>query len=214
MRRILSVITVLLASNTAYALDPLLLELSWRQPEAVTLPGDYGIHVGGGGYGGWWTEQVNAFNHTSWADDATVELLGFAMTAAPRIVNDSFFPAINMRHGGDHSEGTGHQQSPIDPVGGYFPRLITYRDEPGHSGEEWRQRTAAAGWEVDLRVPVLSEFGMYGYTITDIQRIVTPERQTIRFYGVVPEPTTAIMAIFLILHVSTQRLRSVGFARP
>jgi hypothetical protein len=214
MRRIFLILSTVLATNTAYAVDSLLLELSWHQPDPVTLPSDYGIIVGGGGYGGWWTEKVDAFNHTSWADDSTVELLGFALTAAPRLVNDTFLPQINMRHGGDHSAGTGHQQSPNDPVGGYFPRLVTYRDEPGHSGEEWRQRTEAAGWEVNLVVPVLSEYGMYGYTITDIQRIVTPDRQTIRFYGVVPEPATGITVVLLFLHVSTLRLRLAGFARP
>jgi hypothetical protein len=212
MMRMVLVFAVWLATNTAYALDPLLLELSWRNPTPVPLPAEYLLSSGGGGYSAIWSEMVGGFDHVSWADDQTVSNFNYALTQLPTAFDlDPVVSLwINDVPSNDPGPNAGHvfaaPEYPDICTTCYFSRLVAVDGE-------WPSRVASAGWDVTLHVPLLGN-ALFDYAITDIQRVVTPERQTIRFYGVVPEPATGISALLLILHFSTLRLRQAGFARP
>ena len=198
MRRILMFLAALLVCNTAFAVDTLLLEITWRQPNPVTLPANYWFQAADERNGGQWVELVSSFDHHSWADDETVQDFNgpFAYThttAAP------YAPGISMRNGSQSPEPFGCATCP-------FPRLVLKTDPV--TGEDWTQRVAEVGWETMLHVPYLGPAGLNGYALTDIERIVTPEGQTIRLYGTfVPEPG----CFLLIAHLS---MLFLALARP
>jgi hypothetical protein len=157
----------------------LLAEFKWSQPFAVTLPGDYSVSARGFGFQqAGWLETVTSFPHTSHAPPGVVaafhvpmwsEIADFQMWNDDRTVPGSVPCATCRLH-----------------------RLI------GSDSEEFAALAAEQGWQVSMYVPLLGS-AFEGYQFTDIERIVTADAQTIRFYGVVlPEPASWL----LVAHIS------------
>ena len=193
-----TLIALLLLASAARAETMLLAEFKWSQPDPVTLPTEYIVQAPSPTYPAWpsyeWRETVTSFPHTSTAPPEVLPILQQGFTYGPYVIL-----------------WNSPQQSAYG-VGGCatckFDRLI--------NNPEWAERVAADGWDVDLHVPQLGN-ALWGYDITEVERFVTADAQTIRLYGAalpVPEPAAWLIVLCGFVHPSTLALRSARLRWP
>ena len=178
-------------ATPAGATPILLAEFTWSQPDPVTLPDFYTIFTRrfGDELTGGWSETITQYGST-WAPPVKVAAINVVMT----LTTDRSI-GITPYNGGQ-SPDLGYGCATC-----YVHRLI------GDEREEWLQLATEKGWAASLYVPVkLTHFSpLWGYEFTDIERVVTPQAQTIRLYGIsIPEPTAGLLLLLGVVHVSTR----------
>lgn len=168
------------------AAEMLLASFTWSNPEPVTLPASYGFYVEAYSHDhDFWSETVNSFPFHSFAPPELVRALDYPI-ANPGNYNDMLW--IRMTNGDQGPERK------TDCASCWSDRLLGI--DPG-----WADFVTAKGWDVDVYVP-LGDWGFLGYYLTNIERLVTAQSQTIRLYGTVPEPASWLLLVVGLLHVS------------
>ena len=188
----------------------LLLEIGWEnQPQ--TLPATYAFAAANPFDGEGWFEEVTAYPHRSSASAELVSEFNRIIANGNWHPTNPQYPFIEMGILTDHpSDGGVVLQGPERPAlctSCYWSRLVANLDDDHGTGAEWKAFAESVGWNVNLVVPLLGQ-GLSGYHITGVDRIVTADAQTIRIYGVVPEPASFVLALLGLCHVNRLRLRS------
>lgn len=182
--------------------EMLLAEFKWSQAFEVTLPAPYSVHLtrnasSGNPFTAGYFVEVNQFPHVTMLDAATFEDFDRVLAHS----NSDFTATIKFWNGGSQGE---HGVEPDSP-GGACSTCVVYR-LIGHERDEWLERATAAGWDARMFVPSKGGPALWGYKITEVERTITADFQSVRLLGIaVPEPASWLL-VLLLLAVHPSRL--------
>jgi hypothetical protein len=178
----------LVCAEKALALDPLLVEFGWSQPDPVTLPA---IYTAGVNFTPWDTSQTNSITAFPTNQFGVAEsVVGWNQRCTL-----GTFCAVGFSN-------DGQQPSPfiseydLDNVLGGPNRLWA----DGWDGNTQPFMNHTGTWHAATYVLQKGNGNqaLFGYHITAVEREITAITQTIRLYGVdapVPEPATLVLAL-------------------
>jgi hypothetical protein len=181
LRFIVLLVFCSLCSETALALDPLLVEFGWSQPDPVTLPASY----------------VAGVNNTSWNFVPPPQIISqyptteFAGANAVNFWNQSCgynLCTVSFSNGGQHYHTT-IPDTELDYLLGGLNHIWA---------DGWDGHSTPFGDNLPPAYTGTWHAATYVYTITAVEREVTATTQTIRLYGFetwVPEPSTCLLAL-------------------
>jgi hypothetical protein len=176
-------------AQIALALDPLLVEFGWSQPDPVTLPANYTASVNS-------TPWNGAFGGQIISQYPTNEFAGpFAIDFWNQSCSFGTACGIAFANGGQQPAQLGGPYNLDQVLGG--PNQ-SWADGWDGNTQPFVNHTGI--WHTATYVPQKGNGNqaLFGYQITAVEREVTATTQTIRLYGVdapVPEPSTLVLAL-------------------
>lgn len=177
-----TLLALLLLPLTASAGTIPLATFSWSQPYEVTLPAPYKATIrmyDGDVSTAAWTETVTAFPHHSFAPANVVDAFNREILSFP----EGQIPFWNGGDGGAFASNGG--------LCGFCQLHFLI----GVSREQWNEQVTASGWTATMFVPKLGP-NLWGYYLTDIERLVTADAQKITFHGMpIPEPASWLLVL-------------------
>ena len=195
-RYLLVVAICLIGSDRALALDPLLVEFGWSQPNPVTLPATY----------------ITRATSFSWDAGMTNNITQYPTTqfAFPLAVSEwNQYCTLGMACGVGFSNGG---QQPAQFISDFnLDRVLGGPNQlwaDGWDGNVQPFTNHTGIWHAATYVPQKGNGNqaLFGYQITAVEREITATTQTIRLYGVdapVPEPSACVLALLgFLTHLS------------
>ena len=189
-RYLLVVAICLIGSDRALALDPLLVEFGWSQPDPVTLPATYVASVGFTSWNGIGdsTNVISAYPTAQSAGQLAIDFWNQRCTLGTACF-------VGFANGGRQPSPFGASYNLDQVLGG--PNQL-WAD--GWDGNPQPFVNHSGVWHAATYVPQKGNGNqaLFGYLITAVEREVTATTQTIRLYGVdapVPEPSTLLLAL-------------------
>ena len=187
-------------AQTAVALDPLLVQFGWSQPNSVTLPATYVAIVNSASWSASNSNDINAFPTTQSATSGAI--LNWNQQCAA-----GTFCLVGFSNGGQQPFSSSADQD-LDRILGGPNRLWA----DGWDGNSQPFPSGFTGtFHAATYVPQKGNGhqALYGYKITAVEREITSTTQTIRLYGVdapIPEPSTLLLMLLgLGAHLSIRR---------
>jgi hypothetical protein len=192
----IAVVCCFLCAQTAFALDPLLVEFGWSQPNPVTLPANYITLVDSSDWDSSNSNTITVYPTTQFADS-------FAVSYWNKNCADGSSCGIQLSNGGQEPFQFGGQAN-LDQILGGPNRLWA----DGWDGNPQPYPNSVGAWHAATYVPQLGgpNKALFGYLITAVERQITPDTETIRVYGVnapVPEPSSWLLGLLGgVIHLS------------
>jgi hypothetical protein len=200
-------VSCLFFCETALALDPLLVEFGWSQPNPVTLPANYTALLGSTPWDTSQTDIITGFPTTQFGVADSVAFWNQRCTYGTAC-------SVGFSNGGQQPTQF-IAQFDLDKVLGGPNRL--WADGWDGNAQPFVGHTGT--WHDATYVPQKGNGNqaLYGYQITAVEREVTATTQTIRLYGVnspVPEPSTFVLGLFgFLAHLSGRFPRRMSLSR-
>lgn len=174
--------------ETAFAIDPLLVEFGWSQPNPVTLPANYITLVGGADWDSSNSNNVTGYPTTQFADAGAVSYWNFRCTSGAAC-------GVEFSNGGQQPFQFGGQANLDQILGGPNHLWVD-----GWDGNPQPYMSSVGTWHAATYVPQIGgpNQALLGYLISAVQREITVTTQTIRIYGVtapVPEPSSCLLVL-------------------
>jgi hypothetical protein len=187
-------------ADQSFALDPLLVEFGWSQPNPVTLPANYTASVGSTPWNGVGFNTITQYPTTDFAGQNAIAFWNQSCTFGTPC-------SVGFANGGQQPNQFAAQFD-LDVVLGGPNRL--WADGWDGNAQPFTNHTGT--WFAATYVPQKgnSNQALFGYQITAVERDVTATTQSLRLYGInapVPEPSTTILMILSSLAHITARPR-------
>ena len=188
LRCALILISCFACAQTAVALDPLLVEFGWSQPDPVTLPANYTALVNSNSWDPFQNNTITQYPTTQFAVSGAVLFWNQACTYGTACF-------VGFANGGQQPSAFGAEYNLDKVLGG--PNQLWADGWDGNT-QPFTNQTGV--WHAATYVPQKGNGNqaLFGYLITAVEREVTATTQTIRLYGVdapVPEPSTLLLAL-------------------
>jgi hypothetical protein len=194
-------VSCLLCCEEALALDPLLVEFGWSQPNPVTLPANYSASVNSTPWNGVFGGQIiSQYPTTEFAGPFAIDFWNQSCTFGTACF-------VGFANGGQQPSQFGSDYNLDKVLGG--PNQL-WADGWDGNAQPFVNHTGI--WHAATYVPQIGNGNqaLYGYIITAVERDVTSTTQTIRLYGIVnplPEPSTLVLAILVCFCHLSRRAR-------
>lgn len=190
-------------AETALALDPLLVEFGWSQPNPVTLPANYIAAINGAYDWANVPNTITAYPTTQFADSDAINFWNQTCAAGTSC-------GIGFANGRQQPSPFSAAYLLDNILGG--PNQV-WADGWDGNAQPFSNHTGT--WHAATYVPQKGNGNqaLYGYLITAVEREVTATTQTLRLYGVnapVPEPSTIfLVTISCLAHTTARRRRCI-----